>query len=403
MVQTALRESTKRMIADRFKVVDNDAHVIEPADLWTARVPSKYGEMIPHVRRDTRHPDQDRWWFGNKRSWAAAGFAMAGWKQYPPDHPPTLAEADPGAWDAGERIKRMDEYGIWAEVLFPNIAGFGAGTYFHLEDPELMILCLRAYNDWVSEWTSVAPERFLRMAALPIWDVNLVVEELHRCRGMGFKGALFTGNPESFGQPLLADPYWEPFWHACEDAGMPVMFHTGAGNPDVLTAVIRAGYRANGRQANYAKNTGGVGGNAEVIGELICSGICHRHPNLNFVSVESSVGWVPAFAEHLDWSWGNAGVILEHPEYDLSPSEYMRRQVLFCWWFETDAARYTISRMPECVLYETDYPHPTSMSPGPASIAQKPRDFLEEHFSALPEEALKQVLWGNAARIYQLE
>ena len=43
-----------------------------------------------------------------------------------------------------------------------------------------------------------------------------------------------------------------------------------------------------------------------------------------------------------------------------------------------------------------------SMSPGPASIAQSARAFLDENFSDWPEDVLSKVLHDNAARIYHL-
>ena len=65
----------------------------------------------------------------------------------------------------------------------------------------------------------------------------------------------------------------------------------------------------------------------------------------------------------LDWQWKNCGVPIEHPEYDLLPSEYFKRQIFGCFWFEDQTAGDAIDFLgPDCILYETDFPHPTSMS-----------------------------------------
>ena len=42
-------------------------------------------------------------------------------------------------------------------------------------------------------------------------------------------------------------------------------------------------------------------GNARVVTNLILSGIFDRHPDLQTVSVESGVGWIPFILEALDY------------------------------------------------------------------------------------------------------
>ena len=127
-----------------------------------------------------------------------------------------------------------------------------------------------------------------------------------------------------------------------------------------------------------------------MIANLITGGVCHRFPDLKFVSVESGVGWLPFALEHLDWQWLNCGVPQEHPEYDLLPSEYFKRQMYGCFWFETASVRAAIDQMgPGCFLYESDFPHPTSMAPGPASSAVEPREYIAEQLGDLPEDVLR--------------
>ena len=144
--------------------------------------------------------------------------------------------------------------------------------------------------------------------------------------------------------------------------------------------------------------------NARTLAQLVTGGICHRFPELAFVSVESGIGWIPFALEALDWQWRNCGVHLEHPEYDLLPSEYFRRQIYGCFWFERDAALAAIDQIgADNVLYETDFPHPTSMSPGPASYAQRPDEYLRDVFEGVDAASLRKILHDNAARIYHLD
>ena len=58
---------------------------------------------------------------------------------------------------------------------------------------------------------------------------------------------------------------------------------------------------------------------------------------------------------------------------------------------------------PENFLYESDFPHPTSMAPGPATVAVEPRQYIAEELGDLPEEILRAVLHDNAAKLYHLD
>ena len=158
----------------------------------------------------------------------------------------------------------------------------------------------------------------------------------------------------------------------------------------------------NGRQAAYAKATVGIFlDNSTAMMDVILSGICHRYPDLKFVSVESGVGWVPFLLEAMDWQWVNSGCREEHPEMDLLPGEYFKRQCYACFWFERGSAISATEQIgADNILYETDFPHPTSMSPGPNSVAIYPKDFIEQELSGLPEDTLRKILHDNSAKVY---
>ncbi len=116
-------------------------------------------------------------------------------------HPPkNYEEMHPGAYDAAARLEYMDQMGIWAMVMYPNVGGFGAQQFLKLNDPELMLTCVQIYNDWQTEWASADSRRLLPITSLPFWDVAAAVKEVRRCAAMGHKGILFTGEPQSFGQ-----------------------------------------------------------------------------------------------------------------------------------------------------------------------------------------------------------
>jgi predicted TIM-barrel fold metal-dependent hydrolase len=386
----------------KYRVIDVDTHVTEPPDVWTSRVPSRWRERVPHIERID---GKDRWVIDGKAGPGPGIFSIAGFDGRPPDeYPATYSDFLPATYDAKARIEHMDREGIYAQVLYPNVGGFGSQNFLRMNEPELMLACVRAYNDFLSEWASVAPERLLPVTALPFWDVAASVAEIERCSERGHRSILFPSQPQDFRQPTLADAHWDPVWSVAQERSLAISFHIGGqatlgvreGNPFQDRAGI-------GLKAQFARISAlAFIGNALGISEIICGGVCHRFPGVNFVSVESGASWVPGLIEALDWQWHNAGVAREHPEYELLPSEYFRRQVYACFWFERDMLTRAIEVYPDNVLYETDFPHPTSMSPGPATPALHPRVYAAEALGALPEPLIRKVLHDNAARVYHV-
>jgi predicted TIM-barrel fold metal-dependent hydrolase len=388
-------------LASKFKVIDADTHIVEPYDLWTSRVSTKkYGDAVPHVRWDAAMKE-DAWFFGPKRVSTATGIAMAGWPEFPPNRPPRIQDADPRTWRVEDRLKTMDETGIYAQVLYPNVAGFGSGQYLELKDRELMRLCVQAYNDWLVDYASAAPKRLIPMMALPFWDMEDTLKEMVRAAKIGHKGIVMCSEPEFFGMPKLTSPHWDRLWAQAQDMNLSINFHIGSGDQgfrEVMDDSI----------TKHAKfSSAGILlflSNAQVLDQIIVGGICHRFPKLNFVSVESGVGWLPFFLESMDWQWKNSGVREEHPEYKLLPSEFFKRQIYGCFWFERDCLDHAIARLgADNIMYETDFPHPTCMYPGPATTAIMPDDYIQQTLGRYPIESVEKILYGNAARVYGLD
>jgi predicted TIM-barrel fold metal-dependent hydrolase len=380
------------------KVIDTDTHLIEPPDLWTSRLSSKWGNRVPHVLLSA--DDGLEWWFiGDEKVIPVALLAQAGWTEFPPDHPPGWTDVDPATWDAVPRLALMDRYGIYAQVLYPNVALFKSAMIQGTSDTEFMCRLIEAYNDYQTEWCSAAPDRLLAITVLPFWDLDATIREMERCSAAGHHGVVFSQEPAGYGLPALADRHWDRLWAAAQSMDLSINFHIASNNAPISM------HPDTGRHANAALAGANLFlGNARTIGQLIMSGICHRFPKLKFVSVESGIGWVPFMLDALDWQWKNYGVHLEHPEYDLLPSEYFQRQIWGCFWFEEEGASYAIERLgADKVLYETDFPHATSMSPGPASLALAPNEFLERNFSHLSDQTLRKILYDNAAKIYHLD
>src|SRR5262250_1521510 len=377
-----------------YTIIDADTHVTEAPDLWTRRAPAAMRDRVPHVVTDA--DGSQRWVVGESKAMAVVGLtATAGVGSF--KHPPKNYEAmHPGAYDAQARLKYMDHMGIWAMVMYPNVGGFGAQQFLRLGDSELMLACVQIYNDWQTEWASADSRRLLPITSTPFWDVDAAVKEVRRCAAMGHKGILFTGAPQSFGQPLLGDPHWNPLWEVAVELDLPISFHIGSGNME--GGLQREKVAAYGRMATFTELSVNVFlHNGIQLNDLLMSGVLARYPQIKFVSVESGIGWIPFMLEALDYQFKGNSVAEEHPEFDMLPSEYFARNVYACYWFEQTAPRRLIDKIGvDNVLFETDFPHPTSLY-GEEVFAR-----IKGGLSDCEETIQRKILWENSQKLYKV-
>jgi predicted TIM-barrel fold metal-dependent hydrolase len=348
---------------------------------------------------DERH-GRERWVIGGRAVTAVANWAAAGWREYPPSFPPSLQEADEAAFDANARLRRMDAMGIYAEVLYPNLLAFLTYAFLNLKDEQLRLECVCAYNDFLAEFASVAPDRFVALTVLPFWDVEASVQELERARSLGHRGVIFIGKPHKFGLPRIHEEHWRPIFATAQDMGLSVNFHVGF--QEFTEEEFLGQMRANVSRADFVKSTSlTMLGNSETIADVLLSGLCIKYPELKIVSVESGFGWLPYLLEALDWQWLNAGGAAEFPDREL-PSFYFRRQLLGTFWFESQTIGRVIDLFADNIMFETDFPHPTSISPGPASSAKTPRDTLLGSLEGVDTDVVDKVTYRNAAEVYHV-
>ena len=385
-------------LCERYAVADVDSHIIEPPDLWTSRVSSKWGDLVPHVRFHERL-QEDRWYIGDRKLFGVGAFAQAGWPEFPPSHPRRIDEAIPAAIDPKERLAYLDEVGVYYQLMYPNILGFHSHVFLNELPSELATDCVLAYNDWLVEFCSADPRRLIPMMMLPFWDIEAAVDEMVRAHEMGHKGVLFAARYDKVGLPRLVDNHWEPLLAQAQEMGLSMNFHVGflASIDDLKGAVDQS------KKLDFTRDSSlTLLGNAQNIAEVILSGVCHRYPDLKFVSVENGAGWLPFLGESMDWQWLNVGAHKEYPER-LLPSDYLRRQVYGMYWFEQAALRSVIDLLADNLMFETDFPHATSLSPGPASESPSPRVVMERSLGGLPDEIVGKVLQHTATELYHLE
>jgi len=378
------------------KIIDTDAHVVEPADLWTSRISArKWGDKVLHVRWDERKK-MEYWYIGDRPVFSAWGTANWGWKGGNISIAPRQEDIHPATWDIRQRLKAMDASGVRAAVLYANMGAVLMGMYAKMGAPELMLESVQAYNDWLLEWISPAPERFIPMAALPLWSVEDTVAEIQRTAKMGYKGLVMSCAPQEHGWPYLGDRVWDPVWAAVRDVGLPVSFHCGGG--DVADDFMNPDrFRIDGLEANYVR-TAAVSfmKNSLQMCDLLMSGVLPRYPEIKFAIVESGLGHVPFALEALDYHYKIARLDKVRPEFKKLPSEYFRDQIFVNYWFEKFEQFYVDRLGVDNVMFETDFPHTTCLHGKSVAAA------INNGLSDQPIEVQEKILWRNAARLYGL-
>lgn len=394
--QTLDRAKAKSSI----KIIDADTHLTEPHDMWVKRAPASIRERVPQVKM-----------LNGVRSWVIDGDKSIGTGAHPNSSvlkqggkvrdldtflKLQFEDVHAGSSDVGERLKVMDEAGIHAQIVYPNILGFG-GQASAKVDPELRLATVKIYNDAMAEIQEESGQRLFPMALLPWWDVKEAVKETERCAAMGLKGININSDPHTSKDedgnfiPDLGTEHWYPLWEVCNDKDIPINFHIGASE----TAIDWMG-KQGWPSLSYDLRSGISGAmiffnNGATVSNLIYSGILDRYKKLKFVSVESGIGWVPFLMEALDYQLAE---IAETKGFEKAPSEYFRSNFYACFWFEKKDVSQMLHKVGiDNCLFETDFPHPTSLYP---------IDNLEERLSSLTQEERAKVLSLNAAKLYNI-
>ena len=215
--------------------------------------------------------------------------------------------------------------------------------------------------------------------------------EAKRCNDMGLKGFVLPDTPERVGVPSFLSDHWTPFLEMCEATGMPLNFHLNAAiDPNVL---IWKGFEF--EQALAVVATMFSIGNAATMGNWMVSGRLDRHPKLKIGLIESGMGWVPFAIE-----------AYEHQFREMLPSkskilkkrpwEYFRDHFWVTFWFEEIGPKQLLETIGvEKVMFETDFPHPTSLYPGV-------QEHIVDVLGAYDHNVRKKVLETNAVGLYNL-
>jgi predicted TIM-barrel fold metal-dependent hydrolase len=306
-------------------------------------------------------------------------------------------------WDNDMRNSQQEEDGIAGEVVFPNTVPPFFPSFVLFAKPPTddeyphRRAGVRAHNRWLKDWCNEFPERRAGVGQIFLNDVDDALEDIRWIKDNGLRGGILLPNlaPDVKWVKPLYDPCYEPVWSLCEELEIPVNVHSGTGNPDYgpyPTSMLL-----------YINEVSWYSQRPFV--QLLLSGVFERHPRLKFVMTEAGCSWVPPLLERLDWSLesirktGATGEIRYGDEHILpkSATEYFQQNV----WMGVSqpgpddvAARTAMG--PDRFMWGSDYPHDEGTHP-------YTREHLRARFSGVDPTELRDLLAGNAAKLYDFD
>jgi uncharacterized protein len=384
------------MVAYRYNSADNHLDPWwTPADVWQRRVPPHLRDRAPRVVVEAGATGADGsnpagmatsgtafWEWEGKRGFASNAVpnnarALKQFRDRGVDTPEgTLPPSDPTLL-----LEHMDRANIYSAVLF------GPTRKWKIEDPELLLACYRAYNDFILEFNANDPNRIVGLPILPASVPEACTPELERVARGGAKAVELA--VWDAGQPVWHE-VWEDLWAAAADADIPICSHIGdtAGTPYPPTHRGQAKAHFSTAPTNIMRP----------IAQMVFSGAFERHPTLRYMYSECNIGWVPYL---LDWMDRQERERPKDPTALLSmpPSEYFKRQIRIT--FEDDPVGGRLlaepwSRLADIAMWGADYPHNALTWPNPEPI-------LEKILAGVDAATRRAVLFDRAAEFFKLK
>jgi predicted TIM-barrel fold metal-dependent hydrolase len=307
-----------------------------------------------------------------------------------------------GKWDSRRRLEALDIDGVSVDLLFPDDQSGNSPPFIGLardfnrpwdsEYPtELKVAGARAYNRWLAEFCSEAPDRLLGIAVIgTLGDVDAAIEEVRWAKDNGINGgALLPVFYYNMSEPFWNDRHYEPLWEACADLGVQLHTHVGPGTP----------YVGNGPEAPVIWAFESTWWPHRPLWFLILSGVLERHPGLKLIFTEQPpVTWVIEALASMDGHVENPSFASTiHQVIPLKPSEYFHRQV---WIGATLLSRPELEQRHRIgvkkLMWGSDFPHMESHWP-------HARERLRDLMKGLPEDEVLAMIGGNAVDAYDLD
>ncbi|HEY6532502.1 MAG TPA: amidohydrolase family protein [Acidimicrobiales bacterium] len=376
------------MQLDDMILVSIDDHFIEPPDMFENHVPAKWRDQVPKVVRNAQGVDE--WVFQGEAT--STPFGMAATVGWPREewgfNPGAYVELRPGTFDVHARVADMNANGVLASMNFPTMAGWNARTFAEGPNKELGLVMLRGYNDWViDEWCAAYPGRFIPLGIVPMWDVELAVDEIHRIAKKGCRSVSFLETPHVQGYPSFLSGYWDPMFQALSDENMVLSLHIGAG----FGVINRPEEAPIDHLMVLACQISAI-----TAQDLLFGPTLRRFPDLKVALSEGGIGWIPFYFDRIDRHFENQKWLHDAEDFGgKTPSEVFRDHILAC--FITDPSGLELRKRIgiDIIAWECDYPHTDTTWPESPEFSWK-----EFQDAGCTDDEIHAMTWQNSCRFF---
>ncbi len=287
--------------------------------------------------------------------------------------------------DAKTRLRDQTLLGIDAGVLIPSP---GLQVCVASEDPDFMLACCEAFNDWLYEFCQDSdPKRHLGLAMLPLQDATYAAKELRRNVKRGFVGAWIRPNPVN-GRGL-DDPFYEPLWNEAVELDVPICTHEGTGSHLPAAGAEQFDNFFFTHSCSHSLQT------MVAFAQIVAGGPMARHPKLRVAFLEAGCGWLPFWLDRLDEHFEIQSDWV--PWLKKKPSDYYLDQGYISCEAEEPMIPYVVERFgSERMLFTSDYPHWDGETDPVA-------DFFRIFGDTLSEEDQVNIMCNTSQKLYNLD
>jgi predicted TIM-barrel fold metal-dependent hydrolase len=342
-----------------YQLVSADSHLELPPTLWVDRLPANMRDRGPRV---VKLDSGGEGWAVGDGAPVQLGLAVTAGLRYDEfrrdgnlyQHNP------PGSGDAKQRVAEQIQDGLDGEVLFSSPI---VTVLRKMDDPALQAAACTAYNSWLSDYCSEAPDRLFGIALLPFSGLDATLAELRLVASKpGIRGVQLLKFP-SGGEFLSAAD--DAFWAEAEALGICVVAHHnfGGATDSILVAGARPEAFSMGGNANLEYLSKLMTCDLTLpalpimtLLQLMLSGTLDRFPALRFHFAETLIGWMPYWLEQMEDRYDRHR-FWSHVELERRPTQYIRDHFTFSFMEDHVGVvlRHEIGL--DNICWASDFPH----------------------------------------------